>query len=138
MPGHQLERQGGLPIGVEVGPVHRHDEVGAGPNQFRNPSGEEIPGLELAIAQQPVDLLDGVLGQKAARLGQRFADERDAQRCPGHDPERRVRQRINPFGMNILIKNAVKKSPDILKLHESAFLSVDHIALHSRLCCRDI
>src|SRR3954451_3635101 len=74
----------------------------------------------------------------AKDLGQRFADERDAQRGPSHDPERRVRQRIDPFGMNILIKNAVKKSPDILKLHEAAFLSVDHIALHGRLCCRDI
>ena len=71
-----------MPVGVEVGPVHRHDEVGAGPDQFRNPSGEEIPGLELAIAQQPVDLLDGVLGQKAARLGQGFADERTPSEAP--------------------------------------------------------
>jgi hypothetical protein len=116
VPGHQLERQGGLPVGVEVGPVHRHDEVGARPDQFRNPGGEDVPRLKLAIAQQPVDLLDGVLGQKAARLGQRFADHRDAQRGPGHHPERRVRQRIDPLGMNILSKNAVKKSPDILKL----------------------
>jgi hypothetical protein len=134
VPGHQLERQGGLPVGVEVGPVHRHDEVGAGPDQFRNPSGEEIPGLELAIAQQPVDLLDGVLGQKAARLGQGFADDRDAQRGPGHHPKSGIRQGINPLGMNILIKNTVEKASDILEFQEAALLSVDHIALQGRLC----
>jgi hypothetical protein len=134
VPGHQLERQGGLPVGIKVGPVHRHDEVGARPDQFRNPGGEDVPGLELAIAQQPVDLLDGVLGQKATRLGQGLADERDAQRGPGHHPKGGIRQGVDPLGMNILIENTVKKGPDILKLHEAALLSVDHIALHSRLC----
>ena len=132
MAGHQLERQ--VLVGVIVGPVHRHDEVGAGSDQFRNPSGEEIPGLELAIAQQPVDLLDGVLGQKAARLSQGLTDDRDAQRRPGHHPKGGIRQGIDPLGMNILIENTVEKGPDILKLHEAALLSVDHIALHSRLC----
>jgi hypothetical protein len=86
------------------------------------------------MAQQPVDLLDGVLGQKATRLGQGLADERDAQRCPGHHPKGGIRQGVDPLGMNILIENTVKKGPDILKLHEAALLSVDHIALHSRLC----
>ena len=136
--GHQLERQGGLSVGVVVGPVHRHHDVGARPDHLRDPCGEDVPRLDPGIAQQPVDLLDRMLGQKAASLSQRFADDRDAQRCPGHDPERRICQRIDPFSMNILIKNAVKKGPDILKLHEPAFLSVDHIALHSRLCCSAI
>jgi hypothetical protein len=122
-----------MPVGIKA--VHRHDEVGARPDQFRNPGGED--GLELAIAQQPVDLLDGVpdgvLGQKATRLGQGLADERDAQRGPGHHPKGGIRQGVDPLGMNILIENTVKKGPDILKLHEAALLSVDHIALHSRL-----
>jgi hypothetical protein len=55
-----------MPVGVKVGPVHRHHDVGAGTDHFRNPAGKD--GLDPGIAQQPVDLLDGMLGQKAARL----------------------------------------------------------------------
>jgi hypothetical protein len=75
-----------------------------------------------------------VLGQQAARLGQRLADERDAQRCPGHHSKGGIRQGINPFCMNILIKNTVEKGPDILEFQEAALLSVNHIALQDRLC----
>jgi hypothetical protein len=99
-----------------------------------DPGGENVPGLDRAIAQQPVDLLDGVLGEKAAGLRQRLADDRDAQRCPGHHPQRRIRQRVDPFGMSIVIKNTVEKGPDILKLQEPALRSIDHLALHSCLC----
>ena len=41
--------------------------------QVAKMSHASIPG----IAQRPVDLLDGVLGQKAAGLGQRPANHRD-------------------------------------------------------------
>jgi hypothetical protein len=73
-----------------------------------------------------------VLGQK--RLSQGLADDRDAQRCPGHHPKRGIRQGVDSLGMNILIKNTVEKGPDILKLQEATLLSVNHIALRGRLC----
>jgi hypothetical protein len=68
-----------MPIGVKVGPVHRHHDVLARPDHFRDPAGKHVPGLDPRIAQQPVDLLDGMLGQKAARLSQRLADHCNAQ-----------------------------------------------------------
>ena len=128
VPGHQLERQGGLPVGVKVGPVHRHHDVLAGTDHFRDPAGKDVPGLDPGIAQQPVDLLDGVLGEKAARLSQRLADHRDSQRRARHHPKRRIGKRINPLRMGIFRKNTVEKAPDILELHACAFRSVDHIA----------
>jgi hypothetical protein len=131
--GHQLERQGGLPVGVVVGPVQRHDDVGARPDHLRDPGGEDVPGLDPGIAQQPVDLLDGVLGQKAARLGQGLTDYRDGQRRTRHHPERGIGKRRDPLRMDIFRKNTVEKTPDILKLREPALLSVDHLALHSCL-----
>ena len=70
MAGHQLERQGGLAVGVVVGPVHRHHDVGARPDHLRDPCGEDVPRLDPGIAQQPVDLFDRMLGEKAARLGE--------------------------------------------------------------------
>ena len=132
--GHQLERQGGLPVGIEVGPVHRHDDVLARSDHFRDPAGKDIPGLDPGIAQQPVDLLDGMLGQKAARLSQRLADHRDAQRGTRHHPKCGIGKRSDPLRMNVLIKNTVEKAPNILHLHEAALRSVNHIALHSCLC----
>src|SRR3954452_10317767 len=54
--------------------------------------------------------------------------------APVITPKGGIRQGVDPLGMNILIENTVKKGPDILKLHEAALLSVDHLALHSRLC----
>ena len=101
-----------LPAGVKVGPVHRHHDVGARPDHLRDPRGEDVPRLDPRIAQQPVDLLDGVLGQKAAGLGQRPANHRDGQRGACHHPERGIGKRIDPLRMNIFRKNAVEKTPD--------------------------
>lgn len=134
MAGHQLERQSGLPVGVKVGPVHCDDDVGAGSNHFRDPAGKDIPGLDPGIAQQPVNLLDGMLGQKTAGLSQRLADHRDAQRGACHHPKGGIGKRSDPLCMNVLIKNTVEKAPNILHLHQATLRSIDHIALHSCPC----
>jgi hypothetical protein len=131
--GHQLERQGGLAVGGGVGPVHRHDDVGARSDHLRDPGGEDVPRLDPGIAQQPVDLLDGVLGQKATRLRQGLTDYRDRQRGARHHPERGIGKRIDPLRMDVFRKNTVEKTPDVLKLHEPALRFANHLALHSCL-----
>ena len=111
-----------MPVGVKVGP--RHHDVLARPDHFRG--GKDVPGLDPGIAQQPVDLRDGVLGEK--RLSQRLANHRDSQKRARHHPKRRIGKKINPLRMGIFRKNTVEKAPDILELHACAFRSVDHIA----------
>ena len=134
MAGHQRERQGGLSIGVKVGPIHRHHDILAGTDHFRNPAGKDVPRLDPGIAQQSVNLLDGMLGQKAAGLSQRLADHRNTQRGARRHPKGGIGKRSDPLGMNVLIKNTVEEVPNIFYLHQAALRSVDHIALHNCLC----
>ena len=128
--GHEPEPQGGLPVGVVIGPVHRHDDVLARPDRLRDPGGEDVPGLEPGMAQQPVDRLDGVCGEKTAGLGQGPAEDRDAQRGPGHHPQRGVRQGIDPLGVDVVVQNTVQEGSDVLELQEPAPRSVVHPARH--------
>jgi transposase len=71
---------------------------------------------------------------KAAGLRQGLTDYRNRHRGARHHPERGIGKRIDPLRMDIFRKNTVEKTPDILKLHEPALWSIDHLALHSCLC----
>jgi len=42
-----------------------------------------------------------------------MADHRNRQRRPGHHPQRAVRQRRDPFGVNMPREHPVKKPPNI-------------------------
>ena len=74
MAGHQAEHQRRLPVAVELGPVHGHEGVPARADLVRHPGGEAVPHVDALVAEQPVHLLDRVLGDQAPRLGQRLAD----------------------------------------------------------------
>jgi len=79
MIGHQIEREGGLVVAVEIGPVHGNDDFFARADQMRHPAGEAVPDVDAFVAEQPVDLLDRVLGHEAARLRQCLPDHRHRQ-----------------------------------------------------------
>ena len=72
--GDKAQGQRRLIIRVEIRPIHGHDDRLARAHNFRHPRGEHVPHDDAFIAKQPVDLLDRVLTQKAARLGQGLAD----------------------------------------------------------------
>ena len=113
VPGHQIERQRRLSVGVEIGPVHGDNDLLAAADRLRNPLREHLPGTDAGVAQQPVDLFDRMLGQQSPRLRQRMADHRNRQRRPGHHPQRAVGQRRDPFGVNMPRENPVKKPPNV-------------------------
>ena len=105
MAADQMQRKRRLIIGVEIGPIHCHDDLAALTNNLANPRTKQLPGLHARIAEQPIDLLDRGLRKQPARLGQRLANQRNRQRRPRHHPERAVGQRQNALGMQILAKN---------------------------------
>ena len=85
----------------EIGPIHRHDDLASFAHDLAHPCGEQIPGVDAYIAEQPIDLFDPRLRQNTPRLRQRLANQRDRQRRRRHDPERAIGQRKNPLGVQI-------------------------------------
>jgi hypothetical protein len=57
--------------------------------------------VDALVGQQPVHLLDGVLGQPPARQRQTLADQANRQRCRLDRPERGAGQRLHPFGVQL-------------------------------------
>jgi len=63
----------------EVGPVHRNDDFPFLANGLANPWREQAAEIDAWVAQQAVDLFDGVLGFQTPRLRPRQPDRRDRQ-----------------------------------------------------------
>jgi hypothetical protein len=61
--GDEMQRERGLIVGVEVGPVHRHDDFASAAHDLAHPRPEQVPGDHAGVAQQPVDLFDRRLGE---------------------------------------------------------------------------
>jgi len=61
------------------------------------------------IAQQPVNLLDGVLAKQTARLGQGVADDRHSQRRARHDAERAIGQGRHALDVEVLGEDSSEK-----------------------------
>jgi hypothetical protein len=61
-------------VRVEIRPVYGRDDRLAAADDFRRPGSEHLPHDDALIAQQPIDLLDGVFAEQAARLRQGLAD----------------------------------------------------------------
>jgi hypothetical protein len=58
----------------EIGPIHRHNDLASFAHDLAHPRGEQVPGRDARIAEQPVDLFDPRLRQNSPRLRQRLTD----------------------------------------------------------------
>jgi len=79
MPGQQREHDGGLAIGVEIGPIHDHIDASAGSRHGGNPVAQRGVDIDSLVGQQPIHLLDRMLGHQATRQGEAVADRIDHQ-----------------------------------------------------------
>ncbi len=66
--------------------------------------------IDAPVGQQPVHLLDRVLGQPPARQRQTLADQADRQRRGLDRPERGSGQRLHPFGVQVVAKQRVEEA----------------------------
>ena len=57
---HQVQSERCLIVGIEIGPVHRNDDRLALADDVAGPWREEVTDHNALVAQQPVDLFDGV------------------------------------------------------------------------------
>jgi hypothetical protein len=92
MAGDQMQGECRLVVVVEIGPVHGNKNLAALTDLMRHPAGKTIPHVDAVVAEHPINLLDGVLGDQTLRQGQRLADHRDRERGRLHDAERGRRQ----------------------------------------------
>ena len=103
-----VEAKRRLIVRVEIRPVHGDDNRLPRANNFRHPGSEHVPYDDALIAQQPVDLLDGVFAQQSTRLGQGLADDRHRQRLARHDADGAIGKRHHALGVNIFGEYAVE------------------------------
>jgi hypothetical protein len=131
MPGHQIKREGCLIVTIETGPIHRDNNLAAGADQMRNPAGEAVPDVDLLVAEQPVDLLDRVLGHRTACLCQGLPDDRNRQRRAGHRAQSRPGQAINPLCVQVMLVHAVDERTDVLQTPAQPTIHLLHDTLKS-------
>ena len=87
MPGQQGQHDGGLTIGIEVGPVHRHFDVSARSHHVRDPVAKRRIDVDPLIGQQSVHLFDGVFGDQPTSQGETLSDRIDRQGRGADDAE---------------------------------------------------
>ena len=121
----QVQGDRGVPVGVEVGPIQRDDDLLGRREDIRDPVREQRPDVERRIAQEPVHLLDRVLGVQPARLGQARANRVNGQRDGVDHADHGVRHRLDPLGVQTLAGHPVDQAA-------SAF-DGDHVSVHARL-----
>jgi hypothetical protein len=90
--GQQREHDRGLAVGVELGPIQGHVDIGARSHDVANPVAQRGVDIDPMIGQQPIHLLDRMLGHKAARQSQALSDRIDRQGGGLDDAERGVGQ----------------------------------------------
>ena len=66
MAGDQAQGQRRLVVRVEIRPVHGDDDLSPR-HRPRHPAREPVPDHDALVAEQPIDLLDGVLGEARPR-----------------------------------------------------------------------
>jgi hypothetical protein len=96
-----VQRQRRLAVVVELAPVHGNHDLLARADHVRDPLGEAVLDVDALVAEQAVDLLDGVLCNEAARLRQRLADNGDREGGTGHDVQRGACERVDTLGVQL-------------------------------------
>src|ERR1700736_1094203 len=77
-----------------------------------------------------------MLAQSSPCQCQTMADGADGQRCTSHHAQRRVRQRVNPFCMQIIAEQGVEEFPGVFKLLRSlanSHRSPRHVRTNQRI-----
>ncbi len=99
---------GSSPGAGSVGPIHRHDDGGAGADDVGHPQGQDVIDLDAIVGQQPVNLFGRVLGCQAARRGQSMADGGDCERGAVQNADCGIAQAVDAFDMQIVFEHAAE------------------------------
>jgi hypothetical protein len=128
--GDQRQHDGGLLVGIEVGPVQCHHDGAACADDVGHPAGEDVVDPDVRIGEQAVDLFGGMLGVQASGGGKAPADGADRERGATQHANGGVAERVDALGVKVMVQHAAKDSPD--RGEGQALLPDDHdIPRHS-------
>src|SRR5208337_2171604 len=85
--GDQGQHDGGLVVGIEVGPVQSHHDGVTRADDVGHPTGEDVIDVDLGVGEQAVHLLGRMLGVQAAGGGESLADGADRKGGAAQDAE---------------------------------------------------
>ena len=140
VPGQHRQHDRLLLVGRKTRPIQRDDHFGAGADEVRRPVGEEGPDVDASIAQEPVYLLDAMLGQRTHGLRQAAPHCMDCQRRTREHAQGGVGQRQHPLGMQVACVQGVDEVQEVLSpkqspgwcLRFSLWMHRDHILIQAR------
>ena len=132
MRGHQVERERRLSVAIEIGPVHGDDDLASCSNHAGHPVREAVPDVDARVAEQPVDLLDRVLGDQTTRLRQRLPDRGHRQRHARHHTQRRPGQCLDPLGVQVVLVQVSNERANVVQTPTQPPLNAVHATLRSR------
>jgi hypothetical protein len=115
MAGQQREHDGGLPVRVELGPVHRHVDAAARSHHVRHPVTQCDVDIDPLVGQQPIHLLDRMLGHQAACQGKPLTDGIDRQGRGLDYAQGGVGQRQHALGVQVAIEQAVQEAAHLIE-----------------------
>lgn len=105
--GLQTDDQGAVVILVELGPVHGDDNFLALGHDIGDPIMEQLPGAELGIGEQAVNLFDGMLAVNTAGNGEAITDGMNGEGAGLEHALSGICQGENALGMHVLAKYVV-------------------------------
>ena len=94
MGGDKAQDERRLPVGVEISPVHRDDDLLSIRHDIESPICKVIPNNKLVIAEQAVYLLGRMFRDKATRLSKRMTNNWDGEGGTSYDAEGGIRYRL--------------------------------------------
>ena len=97
MGGDDAQDERRLPIGVEIRPVHRDDDLLSIRHDNECPICKVIPNNKLVIAEQAVYLLGCMFRDKTTCLSKRMTNNWDGEGGASYDAEGGVRYRLKSF-----------------------------------------
>ncbi len=105
MAGDEVERDGGLVVGVEVGPVERDHDLRSPADHEGHPAREQVPDIDAGVREEAVHLLDRVLGLKLLGDRQRPAEGADRELSTLQRAHRRVGERRHALRMEVVVED---------------------------------
>jgi hypothetical protein len=88
---------------------------GAGADDIGHPQGQDVVDVDARVRQQPVDLLDGMLGQGAMGGGQAVTDGGNRERAAVQHAEGGVGQAINALGRQVRAEHAAENLANLIE-----------------------
>ena len=115
MVGDQGHHDGGLLVGIEIGPVQCHHDGVACADDVGHPANQDIVDVDHRVGEQAIDLFRGMLGVQATCGGEALTDHADRKRRAAQHAEGSIAERVDALGVKILVQHAAQDLSNMIE-----------------------